>query len=109
MKKKTLQLTPQISTRINLILVFVLLFGFSKAQQATVSGRVIDEFQFPLMDVEVTDGSETVYTDTNGKYSLNVEAGSDVTIHFDQEGRVSYTETVHLEAGENRDLHVRMA
>ncbi|MFA7616715.1 MAG: TonB-dependent receptor [Weeksellaceae bacterium] len=109
MKKKTLQLTPQISTRINLILVFVLLFGFSKAQQATVSGRVIDEFQFPLMDVEVTDGSETVYTDTNGKYSLNVEAGSDVTIHFDQEGRVSYTETVHLEAGENRDLHVMMA
>lgn len=109
MKKKTLQLTPQISTRINLILVFVLLFGFSKAQQATVSGRVIDEFQFPLMDVEVTDGSETVYTDTNGKYSLNVESGTDVTLHFEQEGRVSYTETVHLNAGENRDIHVMMA
>lgn len=109
MKKKTLQLTPQISTRINLILVFVLLFGFSKAQQATVSGQVIDEFQFPLMDVEVTDGSETVYTDTNGKYSLNVESGTDVTLHFEQQGRVSYTETVHLEAGENRDLHVMMA
>lgn len=109
MKKKTLQLTPQISTRINLILVFVLLFGFSKAQQATVSGRVIDEFQFPLMDVEVTNGSETVYTDTNGKYSLNVEAGTDVTLHFEQEGRVSYTETVHLNAGENRDIHVMMA
>jgi len=108
MKKKTLQLTPQISTRINLILVFVLLFGFSKAQQATVSGQVIDEFQFPLMDVEVTDGSETVYTDTDGKYSLNVEAGTDVTLHFEQEGRVSYTETLHLEAGENRDLHVMM-
>lgn len=108
MKKKTLQLTPQISTRINLILVFVLLFGFSKAQQATVSGRVIDEFQFPLMDVEVTDGSETVYTDTNGKYSLNVEAGTDVTLHFEQEGRVSYTETVHLNAGENREIHVMM-
>lgn len=109
MKKKTLQLTPQISTRINLILVFVLLFGFSKAQQATVSGRVIDEFQFPLMDVEVTDGSETVYTDTNGKYSLNVESGTDVTLHFEQHGRVSYTETVHLEAGENSELHVMMA
>lgn len=109
MKKKTLQHTPQISTRINLILVFVLLFGFSKAQQATVSGRVIDEFQFPLMDVEVTDGSETVYTDTNGKYSLNVEAGTDVTLHFEQQGRVSYTETVHLNAGENRELHVMMA
>lgn len=109
MKKKTLQHTPQISTRINLILVFVLLFGFSKAQQATVSGQVIDEFQFPLMDVEVTDGSETVYTDTNGKYSLNVEAGTDVTLHFEQQGRVSYTETVHLNAGENRELHVMMA
>ena len=110
MKKTTLQPTPSISIRVNChsdegrisnsffriltplndkgflsYLLFLLTFSFSTlafAQQASFKGKVFDEYQLPLMDVSVSDGTQTVYTDGDGNFSIEITAGTDVTIQF---------------------------
>lgn len=109
MRKKTQQHTQQISARINLIFTFFIIFGFSKAQQATITGKVIDEFQYPLMDVAVTDGSETVYTDSNGKFNLSIPAETDVNIRFEQTGRLTYSENFKLSPGQTKEINILLA
>src|SRR5690554_5361681 len=109
MKKTIQQHTLQISTRIKLILVFVLIFGLSKAQHADIMGRIIDEYQFPLMDVKITDGASTTYTDGNGEFSISVQANTEISLSFDLEGRLPYTETLYLSEGETKELFVMLA
>lgn len=109
MKKIIQPPIPQISIRISFILIFCLLASFSLAQQATIKGKVLDEDKFPLVDVSVTDGSNTVYTDGNGSFSLDIPAEIDVTILFEQEGRIPYSESLYLSTGETVEKNILMA
>lgn len=109
MKKKILQLIKPTSVKVKLGLLFILFFGFAKSQEASVSGRVIDEFQFPLIDVKVTDGNQTTFTDSNGNFRLDIPADTNVDIHFEQSGRINFIKTVKLQTGENFEFNVLLA
>src|SRR5690606_41864498 len=100
MKKTTPQSTPQISQRINLFFLFLLFAGFAFAQQGTFKGKVFDEYNFPLMDVTVTDGTNTTHSDGDGNFSLEVPANADVQVRFEQTGRITFIETVNVASGQ---------
>ena len=108
--KKTIQLpTQQTLTRINFLFIFLLFMGFAHAQQATFTGKVFDEFQFPLMDVAVSDGTNTVYTDGDGNFSLEIPAGTDVQVNFEQEGKMTFTENINLAEDETLEKYIILA
>lgn len=96
------------SIRINFLLLFVGLAGIVNAQNATVKGQVIDEFQFPLFDVMVTSENESVYTDGNGNFQIAVPAGQETQITFELEGRASFTENLNLNDGEIKEIGVQL-
>lgn len=109
MKKTIQQLIPQISAKVLSTFLFaILLIGFANGQ-ATVTGKIIDETQFPLMDVSVTDGINTTYTNGNGEFSIEIPSDTDVQIKFEQEGRMTYTENITLTSGETYEINVLLA
>lgn len=108
MRKKTPQLTLSISTRINFFLGFILSFGFAFGQEATINGKVIDEYQFPLMDVQISINNEIYSTDGKGEFSISIPAETEVNILFESDGRISFTETLQLSVGETKNIHVML-
>ena len=109
MKKTILPPTPSISTRVNLFFLFLFFAGFIYAQQATFKGKVFDEYQIPLMDVSVSDGINTVYTDGNGDFSIEIPAGTDVQISFEQDGKSTFSETVNIADGQTEEKYIILA
>ena len=109
MKKTTLQPTPSISIRINFLVIFLLIAEFTYAQQASFKGKVFDEYQLPLMDVSVSDGTQTVYTDGDGNFAIEITAGTNVSIQFEQEGKSTFTETVNISEGETLEKYIILA
>ncbi len=108
--KKTTQLPiQQTSRRINFLFIFLLITAFTYAQQATFKGKVFDEYQIPLMDVSVSDGINTVYTDGNGEFSIEVPAETNVQVQFDLDGRTSFTENINLPEGETLEKYIILA
>src|SRR5690606_30706840 len=105
----TLQPTPSISIRINFLVIFLLIAGFTYAQQASFKGKVFDEYQLPLMDVSVSDGTQTVYTDGDGNFAIEITAGTNVSIQFEQEGKSTFTETVNISEGETLEKYIILA
>lgn len=107
--RKIIQLPIKLtSTRINLFLVFILLFSFGKAQQATISGKIIDEHQYPLFDVQIKADTQTVYSDVNGDFEINIPANTSVNVIFSQDGYMTYTESFELDEDENHLIHILM-
>src|SRR5690606_27719477 len=102
MRKIIQLLTQPTSTRINLFLVFVLLIGFAQAQNAKISGKVIDEYQYPIVDVLITAGENTTYTNGNGEFNLEIPANTEVQVRFESEGRNPFTETLNLSSNESK-------
>lgn len=109
MRKTTPQPTPQISQRINLFFLFLLFAGFTYAQQGTFKGKVFDEYNFPLMDVTVTDGTTTTYTDGDGNFSLEVPTDADVQVRFEQTGRITFIESLNIASGETYERYILLA
>lgn len=109
MKRTILLPTPSISTRINFLFFFVLIAGFAFAQQGTFTGKVYDEFKFPLMDVKISDGTTTVYSDGDGNFSIQIPADTDVQVIFEQTGRISLSENIRVGAGETVEKYIILA
>lgn len=108
MRKTIQQLTPQISAKVLSAFIFAILFtGFANGQ-ASLNGKVIDEFKMPLMDVLISDGTNTTFSGPDGDFSLQVPADTDLIIRFEQEGRITYTENLNLQNGERLDLNVML-
>jgi hypothetical protein len=69
------------------VLLFPLLggAGVGKAQNATVSGKVVDEDGSPISEVQVAIINSTaaaVFTDSLGQYTLNIPSGTEIEIGF---------------------------
>lgn len=108
--KKTIQPPIQlISLRNSLSIICLLFFGILSAQQASLTGKVLDESGFPLMDVQITDGTETTYSDSEGKFEFNIPAETELNISFKQAGRLDYSEKIKLASGEKKELYVMLA
>lgn len=108
MKKTTQQPTPPISLRTSFLVIFVLITSVLHAQQATFKGKVLDESQLPLMDVSVSDGTTTTFSDGNGNFLIEIPANSDVQVRFELEGRISYTEKLRLNAGDTTERYIML-
>lgn len=106
MKTTILPFTQSISTRIKLLLVLLLIVGWANAQTATVSGKVMDEDEFALTDVEIKWEGQTSYTDSEGQFSIEIPAGRQVEIQFEQEGRTPFYEKLKLKEGEQHLMHL---
>lgn len=106
MKKITPQPIKRISTRINLFLGFILLFGLAQAQQ--ISGKVMDENQYPLFDVVISANDQMTYSDNNGNFSIEIPADTQTEVLFQLDGQVPFKDTFQLKAGENHVIHVMM-
>lgn len=109
MRKTTRLNLKRISIKIKLLPVFLILAGNLWAQEAVFKGRVFDDFEFPLMDVSISDGSTTVYTDADGEFSIRIPAGEEVSVIFAQEGKIPFTEKMNLKEGETRERIIVMA
>lgn len=108
MKRTISQPTQSTLTRINLFLVFVLLINFANAQQATISGKVFDDYQIPLFDVKVSVNSNTTYTDENGDFQIEVPAETVVQVKFEHDDYIAYSQDFNLSNGENEIIHIIM-
>lgn len=108
MKKTISQPTKSTLTRVNLFLVFVLLINFANAQQASISGKVFDDYQIPLFDVKVSTHSSTTFTDENGAFKIEIPANSSIQLSFEHDEFEPYSQTFNLSEGENEIIHVMM-
>lgn len=106
MKKTIQQLMQFTSIKILSVLVLNILFiGITQAQ-STIYGKVIDENQFPMMDVAVSADTLTIYTNENGEFSIEIPSNQDIEVNFDLYGKVPYSETFNLRKGEKRNTYV---
>ena len=55
------------------ITIFLFFFTLSTMAQITVSGRVFDEKNKPYVDFPVTNGRDTVRTDSEGRYKIEAK------------------------------------
>ncbi len=70
---------------------------------------VIDEYEFPLMDVEINAGDKTYYTNANGIFNFEIPSETEISISFSAEGRVTYTESFNLPAGQTKEINILLA
>lgn len=98
-----------ISTKI--LSTFLLTFlGFTWVQaQSTLYGKVIDENQFPILDVEISADTIVVYTNEFGEFSIDLPADQEVEVNFKADGKISYSENFKLQNGEKRNTYVFLA
>lgn len=85
-----------------------MLINFANAQQATISGKVFDDYQIPLFDVKVSVNSNTTYTDENGDFQIEVPAETVVQVKFEHDDYIAYSQDFNLSNGENEIIHIIM-
>jgi hypothetical protein len=90
-------------------ILFLLITTFATAQNATVKGKIIDEFQNPLMDVLVSTKTDSAYTNGNGDFLIEIPSETDVKLNFELESRLPYSQVFNLSAGETYEINVLMA
>jgi hypothetical protein len=80
------------------------------AQKATIEGRVIDSLNKPieLVNVAVLGEKKGTTTDYQGRYKLDVPAGTPITVAFSFIGFADKKMLITLEEGERRELDVSM-
>ncbi|WP_396638271.1 carboxypeptidase-like regulatory domain-containing protein [Maribacter sp. R77961] len=64
------------------VLFFIVYHFNGKAQNATITGIVLDESNMPLPDVNITSGAMGTTTDKDGFYMLQITADTEITLLF---------------------------
>lgn len=95
------------SIKILLIIFFVGIWINSFAQSQTVKGKVTDSYNQALTGVSVSSGSNQVYTDERGNFSLQLMSGTD-RVNFKYLGMQDSTIVVSAMAGDSNLGTVKM-
>lgn len=90
------------------LLFFFFISSFAFSQTATVAGVILDEFNNPVENVNVSYSGISVKTDAKGFYTLTVPANKDVTIVFTHVSFDKGSVTLNLEPGEKHELYFSM-
>ncbi len=90
------------------IILFLLFSNFVLAQTATVAGVIVDEFNNPVENVNVSYLSTSTTTDSNGAYVLTVPANKKITINFTHVSLNKGSAEVNLAPGEKYELYFSM-
>jgi len=93
-----------------LVLFIIPLLGFSQENRATVFGKVTDQDGEPLelVNVAMTASSQGAVTDENGRYSIQLPAGEDISLNFTFVGYQNKRIKLTLRSGEKRELDVTL-
>ncbi len=83
-----------------LSLVFLLTLSSSLAQNARVSGVILDEFNQPIENVTITYANEGTKTSADGDFSIIIPANTEVTLTFSHISFKNVVQTFHLKEGE---------
>lgn len=109
MKKTTLLPSTLHSKKYLNAIGFTLLGGVLFAQSAQIKGKVVDENRSPLANTEVIWNDQTVVTDQDGNFAIQIPSNESVTLTFHHEGRIEYSQTFNLKNNHKRDLYVLLA
>ncbi len=93
------------------LFVFLLITSFVSSQNATVSGKVVDENNESLFAVTVVadvNAGLATQSDLEGKYELSLAPGKYALV-FSFIGKESVTKEVNLSTGEKKHLNVVLA
>jgi hypothetical protein len=77
--------------------------GISRAQNATVSGKVVDEEGSPIQDVQVAIINSTatsVFTDSLGQYTLNIPSDKEIEVGFNNLSYDAFKQKITAKPGE---------
>lgn len=108
--RKTILLPSKLNSRKCLnTLAFSLLGGFLYAQTAQISGKVVDENKKPLTNTEVKWNNQTVYTDQNGSFKIQIPSNESVVLTFTHDQKISYQQTFLLKDKNKREIYVLLA
>ena len=109
MKKTILQPLKLNSRKCLNTLAISCLGGFLYAQTAQISGKVVDENKKPLNQAEVKFNQQTVFTDQNGNFKIQIPSNQSVSITFLYNNKLSYSQTFNLKDKNKRELYVLLA
>ncbi len=85
--------------------------GRGVAQTATLSGKVIDDDGNPIPDVQVAilgSTTESVFTDSSGKYLLTIPAGNEIEIIFNNLSYNSVKQKINPKSGEKITINPKL-
>lgn len=109
MKKTILQPLKLNSRRCLNTLAISCLGGFLYAQTAQISGKVVDENKKPLNHAEVKFNQQTIYTDQNGNFKIQIPSNQSVSVTFLYNNKLSYNQIFNLKDKNKRELYVLLA
>ena len=73
------------------ITIFLFFFTLSTMAQITVSGRVFDDEKKPYADFPVTNGRDTVRTDSEGRYKIEAKLWDVIYFYrFEKKSQIYY-------------------
>ncbi|WCM42058.1 TonB-dependent receptor plug domain-containing protein [Flavobacterium sp. CBA20B-1] len=90
-------------------ILFALLCASGFSQTAQIKGVVLNDQDFPIKNVMVQAQNKQVYTNTNGFYYMDVEAGNDITIQFQAENYLPVTYIESVAANQSFELNIRLS
>lgn len=109
MRKTIFRPSPQHSKKYLNTFGFFLLGGVLFAQQAQISGKVVDENKLPISDAAIVWKDQTVYTDQEGNFKISIPSNEAVTVTFQYDGKLGYSQTFNLKNNNRRELYVLLA
>ncbi|UUV20502.1 TonB-dependent receptor [Paenimyroides aestuarii] len=90
-------------------ILFALLCASGFSQTAQIKGVVLNDQDFPIKNVMVQAQNKQVYTNANGFYYMDVEAGNDITIQFQAENYQPVTYIESVAANQSFELNIRLS
>ncbi|MGB0896681.1 MAG: TonB-dependent receptor [Flavobacteriaceae bacterium] len=94
---------PKLKPLFSLILFFssTLLF----AQEATITGVILDEMNLPIQDVTITYGTNGTKTSKDGDYSIQIPIEQDITLTFSHVSFKKIVQTFNLKQGQSYEFN----
>ena len=90
------------------LLLFLFFAQFGIAQTATVAGVILDEFNNPVENVNVSYQNTATRSDATGFYTLTVPANKEITLVFTHISLSKGTATLNLKEDEKYELYFSM-
>ena len=85
--------------------MFFMLPIFSIAQTGTIKGVILDQFNTPISDVNITAGDTGTNTNNNGFFTLKIPANEEITVEFTHLSHKRIVATFNLKNGEIVEFH----
>lgn len=108
--KKTILLPTMFPSKKHLsVAAFTLFGGLIFAQTAQISGKVVDENRKPIPQAEVRWNDQKTTTDNNGYFKIEIPSNQSITVTFEHEGKLNYSQTFNLKDKNKREINVLLA